>query len=130
MDQIPLELIEVGRRFLDEFDQTFPIAVAFWLKDRNESEWNLHIASEKISDADRQKAFAEIVRITGQMRDTPLDLMDIKLRKMEDRIVQFALDFRRRYPASLATVFNVPTFEGVDVDGMYLYPPFKTVMAR
>ena len=58
MDQIPLvnELIENGARFLEEFGKTYPVTVAFWLKDRDESRWHLHIASEKISDADRRKA--------------------------------------------------------------------------
>ncbi|MBI1831745.1 MAG: hypothetical protein HYR84_09880 [Planctomycetes bacterium] len=117
------ELVDAGRRFLEEFDKTFPIAAAFWLKDRDESGWSLHIASDKISDADRQNAFAEMVRITTAMKYPYLGPTDIKLRRVSDRIVQFALDFRRRYPAPLATVFNVPTFEGVEVEGMYLYPP-------
>lgn len=131
MDQIPLvdELIVAGKRFVQEFDKSFPIAVAFWLKDRDESKWSLHVASQKIDDGNRHQAFGEIVRITGQMTDTHLGLMDVKLREMDDRIVQFALDFRCRHPAPLATVFNVPTFEGVEVDGMYLYPPLRTAAA-
>ena len=131
MDQIPLvnELIDAGKRFVEEFDKTFPIAVAFWLKDRDESRWSLHIASAKIGDADRQKAFAEIVRIGALMKDTYLDATDVKLRTMDERMVQFALDFRRRYPAPIATVYNVPSFDGVEVEGMYLYPPLRTAAA-
>src|ERR1017187_1902140 len=100
MDQIPLvtELVDAGKRFVEEFDKTFPIAVAFWLKDRDESSWNLHIASRQINDADRQKAFGEIVRVTTQMKDPYVGLMDIRLQKMDDRIVQFALDIQRRRP--------------------------------
>ena len=53
MDQVPLvnKFIDAGRHFLADFDKTFPIAVAFWLKNRDEGSWNLHIASEKIGDA-------------------------------------------------------------------------------
>ena len=130
MDQIPLvtELVDAGKRFVEEFDKTFPIAVAFWLKDRDESSWNLHIASRQINDADRQKAFGEIVRVTTQMKDPYVGLMDIRLQKMDDRIVQFALDIQRRRPG-LTMVFDVPSYYGVEVEGMYLYPPLQTAAA-
>ena len=131
MDQNPLvsEQIEAGARFLMEFEKRYPVAVAFWLKNREEREWVLHIASEKISDTKIREGYGEVHHITAQMTDVYFDPLNVILRKMDDPIVQFALDFQRRYPVRLATIFNVPTFEGVEVEGMYLYPPVKTVAA-
>lgn len=128
MGQNPLvnELIEAGARFLEEFEKRYPVAVAFWLKGRDESSWNLHIASEKISDAKIREAYGEVHRIPAQLKDVYFDPFDVILRQMDDPIVQYALDSQRRFPARLATVFNVPTFEGVEVEGMYLYPPGHT----
>ena len=131
MDQVPLvaEAVDAGRRFLLEFDRVFPVDVAFWMKDRDESTWQLHFASASIGDQDRQRAFSEIVRILREMNTPWLGPLGIKLRKADERVVQFARDIRQRYPASLTSIFNVPAFDGVDTEGMYVYPPLKSIAA-
>lgn len=132
MDQSPLVeqgQVEAGQKFIEEFDKVFPVAVAFWLKDKEESSWKFHVASKKIGDAERPKAFEEIVRIARDLRSPWLGIMNIRLRKPDDRIVQFALNFQDRYPAHKATIFDVPSFEGVEVEGMYLYPPIQAAAA-
>lgn len=117
------ELIEAGARFLDEFEKSYPIAIAFWLKDRDESRWYLHVASDQVPDTKKKEAYGAVLRIASQLRDPNFDAFHVKLRKVSDPIVKFAIDFQRRHPGRIATQFNVPTFEGVDVEGMYLYPP-------
>jgi hypothetical protein len=131
MDQNPLvsELIEVGARFLKEFDKSYPVAVAFWLKSEDESRWHLHIASEKNRDGNARDAYGAVLRIAAQMKDVSFDPFYVRLCGMDESIVQFALDYRRRYPGRMAAVSNVPSFFGVEVEGMYLYPPAKTVAA-
>ena len=130
MDQSPLvnELIENGSRFLKEFDRNYPVAVAFWLKGSDESRWHLHIASQKISDTERRAAYGDVLRIAKEMSDVSFDPFLVRLRTMDDRIVQFAIDFQRRHPG-LANVVDVPSFHLVEVDGMYIYPPLKAVSA-
>jgi hypothetical protein len=124
MDHTPLvdDLVETGARFLQEFGKKYPIAVAFWLKDKDERRWYLHVASEKIRDGAVRDAYGDVLAVTAQMKDDYFDPFNIKLRKMDDPIVRFALDFQKRYPGKIMTVFNVPTFEGVEVEGMRLYP--------
>jgi hypothetical protein len=123
------ELIETGARFLEEFNKCYPVAVAFWLKSADENRWHLHIASDKIKEGKTQDTYLEVLRITGQMKALYFDPFYVTLRLMDDPIVRFALDFQHRFPGRMATVFNVPTFEGVEVDGMYLYPPLQSVAA-
>lgn len=131
MDQEPLvkELIEAGARFLGEFGIRYPVAVAFWLKTPDESRWHLHIASEKIGNGPVGDAYGEVVRVTRDMKDIDFDPSYVRLRKMDDRIIQFALDYQRRHPAHFPAVYDVPSFHGVEVEAMYLYPPLQAAAA-
>jgi hypothetical protein len=131
MDQITLvgELVEAGSRFLDEFGKHYPIAIAFWLKARDERGWNLHIASEEIGDAKIREAYGEVLRSAAQVKDVFFDPFDVVLRKMDDPIVQFALDSQRGFPARRAMLSNVPSFGGIEIEAIYLYPPLKTAAA-
>ena len=131
MDQTPLvnDMIDAGAQFLKEFEKRYPIAAAFWMKDRDESRWNLHVASQGICETDRGNAYSEVIRIAKDMKDYYFDPLNVKLRRMDAPIVKFVMDFQSRHPGRIATVFNVPTFEGVEVEGMYLYPPVRTAAA-
>lgn len=128
MDPNPLvaELIEAGARFLDEFEKSFPVAAAFWLKESDEERPYLHIASYQMPPEKIGEAYGQVLRIARQLKGVHFDPFNIKLRKIEDPIVQFALKFQHEHSAPISTIFNVPTFEGVEVEGMYLYPPMKT----
>ena len=130
MDQNALvnELVKAGSRFLEEFGKNYPIAVAFWMKEKDERRWHLHIASEKVGDAGTRDAYGAVIRVAEQMRDISFDPFYVRLRTMDEKIVQFALDFQRRHPG-LAAVFDVPSYYGVEVEGMYLYPPLKVAAA-
>lgn len=130
MDQNALvnELVTLGARFLEEFGKRYPLAVAFWMKENDERRWHLHIASEKMGDVDVRQAYGEVIRIAGQMKDVSFDPFYVRLRTMDEKIVQFALDFQRRHPG-LPAVFDVPSYYGIEVEGMYLYPPLKTAAA-
>lgn len=124
MDQNSLvsQLVETGARFLDRLDETYPVAAAFWLKDRNESKWYLHIFSPKISDGGLREAYGEVLRITREMKGDSFDPFNVKLWKMDNAIVQFANDMQRRFPGRTITDYYVPNFVGVDVEGIYFYP--------
>jgi hypothetical protein len=123
MDQNALvnDLVKRGAAFLEEFEKLHPIAVAFWLKNKGEKRWHLHVASEKLDDAARYDAYADVIRIANELSFGP---SFVRLRKIDEKIVQWALAYQHRHP-SLAAVFDVPSFYGVEVEGMYLYPPMK-----
>jgi hypothetical protein len=130
MDQNALvnELVKLGARFLEEFGKAYPIAVAFWMKDKEESRWHLHIASEKINDADDGKANGVVIRVARQLQNPSFDPFLIRLCYMDEKIVKFALDFQRENPG-MPAVFDVPGYYGVEVEGMYIYPPVQAAAA-
>ena len=131
MDQTSLvnDLIEAGERFLEEFEKSYPVAVAFWLKNRDDRGWYLHVASPKLIDGRTRDAYGEVLRVIGQLKEVNFDPFNVKLRKMDDPIVRFALDFQRPFPERGAMIFDVPSYYGVEVEGMYLYPPLKAAAA-
>jgi hypothetical protein len=129
MDQNLLvnELVKMGSRFLEEFDKRYPIAVAFWMKEKDDIEWRLHIASDKIGDAKRE-VYGEVRRVAETMKDIGFDSSYVRLETMDERIIQWALDRQRRNPGP-RVIFDVPGFYGEEVEGMYLYPTVKTAIA-
>jgi hypothetical protein len=124
MAQNPLvnEIIVEGARFLERFDKSYPVAAAFWLKDREVSRWYLYVLSPKIHDEDIRDAYGEVLRITKEMTEPYFDPFQIKLLKMDNKIVEFAREMQRRYPGRIVADSYVPTFVGVDVEGLYFYP--------
>jgi hypothetical protein len=64
MDQVPLvnEWKEGGKKFLEEFNNTFPVKTAFWAKDSEESPWYLYVASDKIDADNISAAYTEVLR--------------------------------------------------------------------
>jgi hypothetical protein len=124
MDQIPLvtEQIDAGTRFLNEFQKYLPIQVAFWLKNAEEGDWNLYVASDQITEDDFDVAYGEVVRIAGQLRDPWFDLFQVKLIGATDPLAQAALDLQRRFPGGMPTRFHGNTFGGLSVDEVYIYP--------
>lgn len=127
MDQNALvnELVLHGRRFLEEFGRAYPIAIAFWMKDKDESRWHLHIASESFKSADKGNAYGEVIRSARHLEGVPFDATYVRLERMDEKIVRWAIDYQLRHPG-LSAVFDVPGFYGAEIEGMYLYPPLKT----
>jgi len=132
MDQGPLvsEQIDAGARFLGEFQKYLPIQISFWLKESDEGEWNLYVASDQITDDNFDVAYGEVVRIAGQLRDPWFDTFQVKLAGANDPIAQAALDIQRRYPGRIPTRFHGKTLGGMSVDEVYIYPPPIPVPAQ
>jgi hypothetical protein len=126
---VPKDLVDAGCRFLGEFAKSYPIAIAFWRKDRHEHDWSLHVASPKITVENMRDAYGEVHRLAQGMKDVHFDPFLLRLERMDDPYVQFAMEYTRPLPAQIATVFHVPTFRGLDVEGMHIYPPIKTPAA-
>jgi len=132
MDQGPLvsEQIDAGARFLGEFQKYLPIQISFWLKESDEGEWNLYVASDQITDDNFDVAYGEVVRIAGQLRDPWFDPFQVKLIGANDPLAQAALDIQRRFPGRMPTRFHGKIFGGVSVDEVYVYPSSIPVLTQ
>ncbi len=100
MDQVPLVIdqIDVGTKFLGEFQKYLPIQAAFWLKETEEGDWSLYVVSDQITDDNFDVAYGEVLRIAGQLRDPWFDPFQVKLIGANDPLALAALDIQRRLP--------------------------------
>jgi len=120
-----IEQIDAGHRFLTEFGQRFPIKAAFWLKEPEQSKWNLYVASELIGADGLTQAHEELARVVVSMNDPHLSLFRVKRLPVDDPRVAAALDVHRRYPEAGPVHHFEMSFGGVSVSGVYIYPPLK-----
>jgi hypothetical protein len=131
MGQIPLvsEQIDAGTRFLDEFQKYLPIQIAFWLKEAEDGDWNLYIASDQITEDNFDVAYGEVARIAGQVRDPWFDLFQVKLVGTYDPLAQAALNIQQRFPVRMPVRLHGKTFGGLTVDEVYIYPSRVPVLS-
>ena len=117
-----MDQVDAGARFLGEFQKYLPVKAAFWLKESGEDEWNLHVASDQITDDNFDVAYGEVLRIAGQLRDPFFDPFQVKLIGADDPLAKAALEINRRYPGPVATRFHGKEFGGLPVEEVYIYP--------
>jgi hypothetical protein len=128
MDQGPLfgEQIDVGAKFLTEFQKYVPISAAYWTKDRDSGSWSLVVASDQITDKNFDLAYGEVVRISGAIQDPQFDPFQIKVVGSDDRLAKAALELRQRYPGLSPVRRHGIVLGGIAVDEVYIYPsPFS-----
>src|ERR1700740_3571899 len=120
MDQGPLVIdqIDAGARFLGEFQKYVPVKVAFWLKESDEGEWSLYVASDQITDDNFDVAYGEVLRIAGQLRDSLFNPFQVKLIGADDPLAKAALDSKRRSPGPVAPRLHGKVFGGLPVEEM------------
>jgi hypothetical protein len=125
MDQEPLviEQIDAGRRFLDEFEKSYPVRSAFWVKASEDSDWYLHIASDRINDHNFDVAYGEVLRLAGDLQDPNFDPFRVKLIRGDDPLARAASEIYRRHPAKVPTWSNGKNIGGMSVERVYIYPP-------
>jgi hypothetical protein len=124
MNQGPLVIdqIDAGARFVSEFQKAFPVQAAFWLKDSDEGEWYLYVATDRITDDNFDQAYGEVLRIAEAIRDPWFDPFQVKLISIDDPLAKAALEVHRRYPGPTPTRFHGKKFGGVVVEEVYIYP--------
>lgn len=116
------ESLDAGAELLAQFDKTFPVEAAFWIKFEDEWRWYLYIASDRIDHDNIGDGYEEVVRIAN-MSPTPfLDPFQVKLIPTDDPLAQEAINFHKRYPGRPATRLGSGTFGGREIEGVYIYP--------
>lgn len=124
MDQSPLvnDQIDAGARFLGEFRKYIPVKAAFWLKESDEGEWNLYVASDQITDDNFDVVYGEVLRIAGHLHDPRFDPFQVKLLGGDAPLAEAALDLNRRCPGPVATHVQGRMFGGLPLEEAYIYP--------
>jgi hypothetical protein len=128
MDQgsLVIEETDAGEELVRRLDRSFPVKVAFWVKDSEGGPWYLHVASDQVHDKNIDAAYGEVLRLAGEMASPYLDAFQVKLIPTGDPLAQAALEINRRFPGRMATRFGGRSFGGMGVDGVYIYPAAVT----
>jgi hypothetical protein len=124
MDQGPLvtEQIEAGAKLARAFDQRTPLKAAFWLKESEDRQWFLYLASDRINDSNFDVAYGEVLRILGPGPNLWLDPFQVKVTGTDDPVTRAVLAIQQQYPGKPATRLRNCMLGGLGVDEVYLYP--------
>jgi hypothetical protein len=116
------EQIDAGAKFLREFEKYAPVRVAFWLKERDRRFRHLYVVSDEITDDNFDRAYREVGRIQGQMRNPYLDFGSVMVRGVDDPMAKATLEKRRCYAAEYPIRLYDTYFGGVGAEEVYIYP--------
>ena len=120
--QLVSEEIDAGAELVRRLDQYVPVKAAFWVKDSEEKQWYLYIASDQITGTNRGAAYGQVLRLAGELAGPYFDPFLVKLIPTSDPLAQAALEIHHRYPSELVIRLGGTSFGGMGVDGVYLYP--------
>jgi hypothetical protein len=130
MDQGPLvtEETDAGEELVRRLDKYIPVNAAFWVKDSEEGQWFLYIASDQIDDTNLAAAYGDVLRLAAQIGSPYLDPFRVKLVPTSDPLAQAAIDIHRRFPGRIASRLGGSNFGGLSVDGVFIYPAIETTI--
>jgi hypothetical protein len=124
MDQGPLvnEQVDAGAALVREFDKYKPLQSAFWLKESDDGDWYLYLASDQIDDSNSHEAYKEVYRLVAPGPQVWLDAIQVKVRGVDDPVVKSVIEIQKKYPARLATRVRNRLLGGLSIDEAYIYP--------
>jgi hypothetical protein len=131
MDQTTLVMpeIDAGAELVRRLDRSVPVRAAFWVKDSEEGQWYLYIASDQLEEKSLDVGYGEVLRLAHEMANPFLDPFQVKLISSRDPLAHAALEVLHRYPGPMATRFGGRNFGGLSVDGVYIYPSSVTTLS-
>jgi hypothetical protein len=127
MDQTTLvdEQIADGKRLLDRFREAgFPVTIAGWIWASERGRWHLYVASPVVEDEGIGAAYLRIHALVRQMpQPFSIGPFDVKAIRPKAPLAEAMLDLHRRHPGRSFFPFGGSQFGGVEVEGVYIYPP-------
>jgi len=123
VDQGPLviEQIDAGAELARAFDSRYGLRAAFWLKESEDGQWYLHLASDRINDSNFDAAYGEVLRLLGGPQ-LWLDAFQVKVNGTDDPLVKAVLEIQQKYSDRMATRVRNRMLAGVSVEEVYIYP--------
>jgi hypothetical protein len=135
MDKGPLvnELIEDGGRLIEGLiADGGAVKAACWLRDVEEGRWVLYIATPLVSENGAMRQAYH--RVNTVMRRMPQPFWigsgDVRVINPQEPIALAVQDLHRRYPGPIPVRYREVRFGGVNIDGLYVYPPLAPVQER
>lgn len=114
--------IDAGARLVNEFDAYAPLRAAFWLKSKDEGEWFLYLASDRIDDTNFDRAYGEVLRLTSKSPSPWLDPFQVKVVAADDPLAKDVIALLAKYPGRGALRYHGRELGGLPVEDVYIYP--------
>jgi len=124
MDQGPLvnEQIDAGAKLINAFDKYKPVQAAFWVKESDDGQWYLYLASDQIDDSNFDLAYGEILRVLGAGPHLWLDPFQVKVTGVEDPMTKVVLGLMRKYPGRMPLRYPGGQLGPLNIEDAYIYP--------
>jgi hypothetical protein len=124
MDQGSLVMpqIEAGARLVEAFDAYKPVSAAFWLKGSEDRNWYLYLASDQIDDSNFDRAYGEVLRITGKNPDPWFDPFQVKVVGSDAPVARDIIAIQQKFPRKTAMRLQGHWLGGLAVEDAYIYP--------
>jgi hypothetical protein len=124
MDKAPLVIdeIEAGEAFIKRLHDYAPVKAAWWLRNADDGERYLHVAIDGLNVNNADLAYAEVLRITREMKDHYIDPFRVRVVSTNDPMAKAIMDIYRRFPGRIPPRLNGPVLGGVAIAEVYVYP--------
>lgn len=124
MDNGPLvnEEVDEGAALARRFSDYAPLKAAFWLKESDEDQRYLYLASDAITHDNLDLAYGEAMQLAYDLKLKYLDPFRIKLIGGDDPRALAALTVSQRFRDRIPTRLGGTRFGGLTVDDAYIYP--------
>jgi hypothetical protein len=119
--------VDEGRKLIERLSRShFDVTAALWIKDGEEGQWLLYIASKVVDDKGLRAAYKDFHAAieTGEL--FWIDTFDLRLIGVADPITKDVLDIFRRHPARIPTRYRGPQLGNLAIDQAYIYEPAAT----
>jgi hypothetical protein len=133
MDQDVLvnQRLEAGAELVGRFNETFPVAAAFWMKPDEASAWNLFMASDALDRARIREGNREMLRLLREIHNPELHPFRVRLLPPDDPRVVSVREILPLLPRDSAMHLRDRLIGNVIVDEVVIYPlPGATALAQ
>lgn len=110
------EQFAAGIRFVSELEKTIPIVAAYWLKEEEDSEWHLFVASDRFNDGRVGKAYEEVLRIARAMTNRCFSPFQVKLVGLNEPTAQAIVKYYANHPPRIPYYFRQQEIHGIYVE--------------
>ena len=102
------------------------VRLAFWVKRTDADDWRLYLSTPLVDDQGPAVAHRTIFNQIRRMPEYGIDPESVGLVGMNDSATTKAMEaVPARNPYPRITRYSGSSFNGMDVDGVYIYPPFQ-----
>ena len=119
-DSLVTDQVEAGSEFLEEFEKSTRIVVAFWLEEREEGRWRLYVASDWVDEGKLHAAYKEVLRVAKSINNSYFDPFRVTLLALREPMAQAALKIYETHSAKIPLRLRGRIFGGVDAEEVYL----------